>query len=333
MRWLALGLVLAGCASVPVPFDAEELYRVGRFEPDGRFVWSASRLSLKFKGSGKVRAVFQQTTRPVSAEGPGQPLRLRFDLDGAPEELYANDAGALVFEANVPPGVHRLTVVRQSEALVGEAQFVALELPPGAKLQPWQPQPLFEFIGDSVTVGFGVEGRDPCPFSSRTQAITAAFPWLVGAQLGADVRVVGWSGRGVIRNWADRPEPTVPQQWTPAEPHPKVVFIALGANDWWSGDPGPDFLPAYVAFVDRVKRAYPGAVVFSVTTGPRASVMRQARELELIELSEIAAGGCVGHPDSQAHRRIADEVIARACAGAAAGFCPGASARSPSTPE
>lgn len=328
MRWIPCLLVIAGCAPVRVPFDAPELHRVGRFEDDGRFVWSASRLSLRFKGSGKVRAVFRQTTRPVSVEGPGQPLRLRFDLDGAPKELYANDAGELVFESNVPPGVHRLTVVRQSEALVGEAKLVELELPPGAKLEPWQPrQPLFEFIGDSVTVGFGDEGKDPCPFSSKTQAITAAFPWLVGAALKADVRVVGWSGHGVIRNWDDRPEPTVPAQWTPAEPHPKVVFIALGANDWWNGDPGPAFLPAYVAFVERVKLAYPGAIVFSVTTGPRAAVMRQAKELELIELTEIAGGGCVGHPDSQAQRRIADEVIARACAGAAGGFCPSASAR------
>lgn len=325
MRWLAV-LLLVGCAPVRVAFDAPKLYRVGRFEPDGRFVWSATRFSIRFDGSGKVRAVFQQLTNPASVEGPAQPLRMRFVLDGAPKDVFADERGLIEFEANAPPGRHRFTMVRQSEALIGEARLVELELPPGAKLEPWQPQRLFEFVGDSITVGFGDEGKDPCPFSSKTQAITAAWPWLVGEALAADIRVVGWSGRGVIRNWGDREGPTVPDLWAPAEPKPDAVFIALGANDWWSGDPGPKFLPAYLAFVERVQRAYPGVPIVSVTTGPRAQVLRTAAALQLIDVGEVSGGGCVGHPDSQAQRRLADEVIAKFCADAAAGSCREASA-------
>src|SRR5262249_47026088 len=162
--------------------------RVGRFDdsdPKGpRFLWSASRISLRFFGDS-VRLTLKQTTRPASPEGPPQALRVRVELDGTPRDVYADPDGALKFDATLPPGEHRLTLARQSEALIGEAQLVTLELSKGAKVLPWDRRStlLLEFIGDSVTVGFGDEGTDPCPFSSQAEAITTAFPWLVAEAL------------------------------------------------------------------------------------------------------------------------------------------------------
>ncbi len=305
----SLVVVLIACAPVRVPL--ESLHRVGRFSDDGRFTWSASRVSVKFAGSGKVRAVFRQLSRPASVEGPGQPLRLQVELDGAAEQLYASDAGELVFEQVVPPGTHRLTVVRQSEAMVGEARLDELELPPGARVEPWPAAPLVEFIGDSMSVGFGVEGDDPCPYSTKTQAVTAAFPWLVGLSLKADVRVVGWSGRGVVRNWGDRAEPTVPELWAPAQPEPGLVVIALGANDLWDGKLPEGFSQAYAALVARVRAAYAHAELVQIATDARAAVLPDALVLEAPP--EKLGHGCVGHPSSQAQRWIADQVTARVC--------------------
>jgi hypothetical protein len=330
MRRLAFFFsLLAACGPLRVPFDA--LHRVGRFEEDGRFQWSASRFSVRFEGSGKVRAQLRQLSRPESPEGPPQPLRMHVDLDGAHSEVFAGELGDIVYEAVVPPGDHRLTLVRQSEALVGEARLEAIELPADAKLKPWKPQPLLEFIGDSVTVGYGVEGVDPCKYSSQTQAITASFPWLVGASLKADVRVVGWSGRGVTRNWGDRPGPTVPELWTPAEPQPDLVFIALGANDHWSGDPGPEYAPAYLRFVERVRAAYPGAQVFTIVSGGRAPLVPGT--IELKSAPADFGHGCVGHPNTRAQRWFADQIIEHVCRVVRDGdVCGGAGGSSPATP-
>src|SRR5690349_9643010 len=100
----ALFLLLAACSAAHVQVSpyASELYRVGRFDdgdPAGpRFIWSASRFSLRFEGEAVV-ARLRQTTRPSSPEGPRQPLRVRAVLDGQPHELYADAQGQLQFEA------------------------------------------------------------------------------------------------------------------------------------------------------------------------------------------------------------------------------------------
>jgi hypothetical protein len=312
-RVLLIGLVAcaAGCATVQVDAGAKEIYRVGRFSDDARFLWSASRFSLRFRGEGTVRARLRQTTHPASPEGGPQALRVRAELDGRVSELYADGHGQLLFEGEVHQGEHRLTLVRQSEALVGEGQLLGFELPADARMLEWDRKgdQLLEFIGDSVTVGFGDEGAAPCRYSSRTQAISSAFPWLVGEALHADVRVVGWSGHGVTRNYGDRSEPVLPEQWVPAQPAPDMVFVTLGANDFWNGDPGPSFLPAYRAFLARIRAAYPDAKIHSLAWGPRRELLRSAG-LDPIELSDLDSHGCVGHPSARSHARIASEVIA-----------------------
>ncbi|MBK7863984.1 MAG: hypothetical protein IPJ65_36335 [Archangiaceae bacterium] len=308
--------VLAGCATLRIAPDDEKLYRVGRFSNDGRFLWSGSRFSLHFEGSGLVRARLRQNTHPGSAEAGPQPLRIRAELDGVNRELYADARGELLFQSDVPPGDYHFSLVRQSEALVGEGQLLEIELSENSRVVEWnrKGQALLEFIGDSVTVGFGNEGKAPCLFSSRTQAFTAAFPALVGRALKADVRVVGWSGHGVAHNWSDRPEPVLPEQWRPASPPPDVVFLGLGSNDWWNGDPGPGFLTAYQAFVARVQQAYPDAKLYSIAWGPRRDVFRSAG-LDPIELedTDLDHDGCVGHPSARAHQRVAEVVTARVC--------------------
>lgn len=323
-------LLFLACSPVHVSARSPEVFRVGRFDdtdPAGpKFIWSASRFSLRFQGES-VRVRLKQTTRPQSVEAGPQPLRMRVELDGSAREIYADEQNVLSFHAEVPAGLHRLTLVRQSEALIGEGQLLDVELSPGSKVLPWDQQgrPLIEFIGDSVTVGFGNEGVAPCRFSSQAQAITSAYPWMVGEALHADVRVVGWSGHGVTRNWGDRPEPVVPEQWSPAAPAPDFVFVALGANDFWNGDPGPErFVPAYAAFIGRVRAAYPRAEVYAVITptgtAQRRSVMREylsqsgAPVLEMGEMPESDGRGCIGHPNAKSQRRAADDVIARLCA-------------------
>lgn len=329
MRWLLAALIsMSACGAVHVSPYATEVYRVGRFDdvdPAGpRFIWSASRFSLRFEGPSIV-ARLHQTTRPSSVEGPPQFLRIRAELDGKAKELYADGRGSIRFEAKgLASGPHTLTLVRQSEALIGEGQLIGFELAFGSRVLAWGAPPALrlEFIGDSITVGFGDEGTDPCHFSSQTQAITTAFPWLVGQALGADLTVVGWSGHGVVRNWGDRREPTVPQVWTAAPEAPDAVFIALGANDFWNGDPGPvPFAPAYAAFAERVQAAYPKATLYAVIT-PTGSpahkaAMRtylasaRARLVELSEVPDSDGRGCVGHPSALTQQRMADELVAR----------------------
>jgi lysophospholipase L1-like esterase len=326
-RSCVVALLLAACGPVRVAGDDPRVDRFGRFEADGRFVWSATRFSLRFTGRS-VRAQLSQVTRPTSPEGAGQLARFRFELDGDLTDAYADERTNVVtfFRNDLPDdGDHHLTVLRQSEALIGETKLDGFELERGAKVLAWDrpARHRIEFIGDSVTVGFGDEGRDPCKFASTNSAITAAFPFTAARALNADFTVLGWSGHGVTRNWGDRPEPVVPAQWTPAPVAPDVVLVALGANDFWNGDPGEEkFVGAYHAFIDRVRGAYPKAEIYSVLTPTgsqaRRDAMRKylgevpgARYLELSPVQPEDGKGCIGHPSVKTHQRAADEVIAR----------------------
>jgi lysophospholipase L1-like esterase len=317
---------LAACGPVKVAADSPRVDRYGRFEADGRFSWSATRFSLRFTGRS-VRAQLEQLTWPESAEGPGQPARFLVELDGAVSDVYAEPkTKQAVFERReLEAGDdHHLTVLRQSEALIGETRLQGFELERGAGVLGWD-RPFkhrIEFIGDSVTTGFGDEGHDPCKFSSQNSTIGAAYPFTAAHALDADFTVVGWSGHGVTRNWGDRAEPVVPEQWTPG-PVPDVVLIALGANDFWNGDPGEEkFVAAYRAFVERVRAAYPVAPIYAVLTPTGSDERREAmrkylgeipntRYLELSKALPEDGRGCVGHPSAKTHQRAASEVVQR----------------------
>jgi lysophospholipase L1-like esterase len=326
-RALLFALAVSACGPVHVAGDDPAVDRLGRFDADGRFRWSATRFSLRFTGRS-IRAQLSQLTRPTSPEGAGQPARFRFELDGDVSDAFADEKSSrVVFERRDlrDDGDHHLTILRQSEALVGDTRLDGFELERWAKTLPWD-RPFkhhIEFIGDSVTVGFGDEGIEPCKFSSATQAITTAFPFASARALDADFTVVGWSGHGVTRNWGDRAEPVVPDQWTPAPIAPDVVLVALGANDFWNGDPGEEkFVAAYRAFIARVRAAYPKAVIYAVlsSTGSdarRAALRKYLGEIEgtrYLELSPVQpedGKGCIGHPSAKTHRRAADEVVER----------------------
>ncbi len=325
-RGLLCGVLLSttACGLVHVEPTNPEIYRVGRFEPEDRFSWSATRFSLRFTGTF-ISARLEQLTQPSSPEGDGQPVRFRFDLDGSHYELFAEPDQLIDFiQRNLPDGEHHLTILRESEALVGQTRLVGLDLAHEGRVLPRDraPKHRLEFIGDSNTVGYGIEGHEPCRFSSATELISAAFPYLVSTALEADFTVVAWSGHGVVRNYANRNEPLLPAQWTPGPTAPDVVLISLGSNDFWKGDPGEAlFVEGYKAFVAKIRAAYPKADVYGIigwsSSDERRALMRRYLEqvdVKLIELPmpRVEDGhGCVQHPSVKTHRRVADEILAR----------------------
>ena len=67
--------------------------------------------------------------------------------------------------------MHKIELWKRTEALFGVVYFAGLILNDGASLIP-PPSPLtrkLEFIGASVTCGYGIEGIPPCRFTSSTE--------------------------------------------------------------------------------------------------------------------------------------------------------------------
>ncbi|WP_224249643.1 SGNH/GDSL hydrolase family protein [Hyalangium gracile] len=293
---LTVGLVLhlgeTGSPAVQVSPYASELRfsgRVDRTDPEGpRFAWSGTRFELRFTGTS-VRVRLRDLPKIPDPHGKIWPNRFQVTLDDQPpRQRMASDSSEVLFEqSGLSPGPHRLEVYKQTEAFVGEAQLLGLELAPGARLLPPSPAPArrIEFFGDSVTAGYGNEGPDSsCHFSADVQNHSVTYGELTARALDAESVTVAWSGRGVIRN-NDAPEgaPVLPQLWDRTLPardgarwdftswKPDVVVVNLGANDFAGGDPGrAAFEAGYEAFLSGIRARYPEALLV-VCLGPTMS--------------------------------------------------------------
>ena len=112
-----------------------------------------------------------------------------------------------------------------------------------------------EFIGDSITCGYGVDDEDPLHhFFTATEDVTRAYAYKTARLLGADYSLFSVSGYGIISGYTegDRvPEQTIPQyygsmgfsygsfsgvkpqsiEWDGARFVPDIIVINLGTND------------------------------------------------------------------------------------------------------
>lgn len=140
-----------------------------------------------------------------------------------------------------------------------------------------------EFIGNSITCGYGTEGNGPDDhFSYDTENHAFSFAHLTGRLLEADVNVVARSGIGVYRNYngprKGNSEGTMPQEyehtmlyvdsvpWDFSRFRPDIICINLGTNDLSTSNYDLAlYEKAMGRFVDRVRELNPGARIVLLT--------------------------------------------------------------------
>ena len=158
------------------------------------------------------------------------------------------------------------------------------------------PEPLpekklkIEFIGDSITCGYGVddENRDH-HFSTETEDATKTYAWKTAMALDADCSFVSYSGHGIISGYTGNgvkvPGQTVPavyeklgknygsaasvidlnQAWDFSLFQPDIVVINLGTNDdtytLQDKERKEEFIAAYVGFLKMVRKNNPDALI------------------------------------------------------------------------
>lgn len=263
---------------------------VGRFDVRGprsaRFAWSGSTFEVRFVGSAVAVRVTAPTPPPHAVAERSTAYAV--SVDGAPAQPLdvAGTDVRVVLARDLDAGrAHTVRVVREAEASAGVHELRGFELPDGGRFLA-VPRRRFalEFVGDSITCGYGVLGKDAhCPFTYATERATAAYGALVGEDLDADVTTLCWSGRGVRRNYDGTTDETMPVlfgralpeppgivPWSFADPPPAAVVVALGTNDFLSPKANAADLPAledaYAAFLGRVREARPRARVVVLTS-------------------------------------------------------------------
>jgi lysophospholipase L1-like esterase len=161
------------------------------------FNWTGAGFELTFRGT-KVEAVLDGRTDFYPTEGENVPWLAVF-LDGArlPARIFDVQDGArayTLFESPAPE-THTVRVVKRSENTKGRVGIKSLSVA-GDILQPKAParRPRLEFVGDSITCGFGNETDETGMFKTALENGFKAYGAVAAELLDAEYHSICISG-------------------------------------------------------------------------------------------------------------------------------------------
>lgn len=338
-----------------VPAQQAPLRWEGRvlFQPDGAAVydWSNVRLHLRFQGD--ALAVYADLGQNyLDALVDGKRVAVLGRSPGVHDQAWAGlgltptgrGAAAAYVIGGLGGGRHDLVLSKRTGPNFGPVTLRGLRLAQGAALLPIPAAPArrLEFIGDSLTNGYGDEGTSlTCKELAPYENSSLSWARLVADDLGADLQALAYSGYGLVRNYGaagpSSPDPvpfyyprTVlaqPVVWDRHRFVPDLSVVFLGTNDY-STQPWPEdapFVAAYRAFLAQVREGrradYPIILAYpdngsSLAARVQAVVADEtAQGYKVLGLGLPPAGegqfGCDWHPLAVVHAHWAQltEVI------------------------
>lgn len=270
---------------------------LGRYtvDADGNLwpVTSAAEVSFRLTGATRLTLCLRSDD---SVTDPGRTaIRPRFALDingeRITDRLMENTEETIAVPADRLAGSDLIRLVKLSECTQSLFALTALET--DGEITPVPEKPLkIEFIGDSITCGYGVEGDLTRTFTTATENAEKAFAFLTARALNADVVMDSFSGHGVLSAYTEGDidtEGLVPlfyekigsnayvlpggktlQQisWDFSLFRPDYIVINLGTNDfsWTRGIPErvEAYERNYREFLTMVRRNNPDARILCV---------------------------------------------------------------------
>ena len=180
-------------------------------------------------------------------------------------------------------------IIKLSETAMSCFGILPINLEEGATIKPTASKPhKIEFIGDSITCGYGVDDENPTHgFATSTEDVTRAYAYKTAQNLGADYSMFSISGWGIISGWTgngeQHPEQQIPLyyekqafsyggfddveaqslDWDFSHYQPELVVINLGTNDdsycKSDEDKRAAYVAGYVEFLKTVRKNNPDA--------------------------------------------------------------------------
>ncbi|MBQ2554377.1 MAG: lipase [Prevotella sp.] len=262
-------------------------------------------------------------------------------------ESVEGDSLTLVAEG-LADKLHRITITYCMEGLLRLPAFYGFYLDVERTLgrRPELPQRRMEFIGNSITCGYGIEGDGTeKKFSYSQQNIYHTYEAITARAFNAQCQIVARSGIGIYRNNNGNPRGdrmvmpalypytqfgTSGERWDFSRYQPDVVCVNLGTND--TTNPRYDvrlLSDAYKRFVRTLRGHYPKAKIVLLTgtmiSGQRLADVQRAQQSavddaatrgdhEIYRLDFDPADGTYGygthrHPSKRQHAHMAEQLI------------------------
>lgn len=174
-------------------------------------------------------------------------------------------------------GKHQVRITNRTETWQGVITLTAFNLDEGYLL-PTSPLPTHKllFLGDSVTCAEMIDrvpGEKANPSWSNARE---SYGMLTAAELNAQVQLVCYGGRGLVRSWNGKtdelnlpdfypltiPDQAAPIAWNKKAYQPDLIVSAIGTNDFSTGIPEREaYINAYVKLVNQLLSDYPSAQI------------------------------------------------------------------------
>lgn len=284
--FLALAFLLLGFLGFSqtkfIPANHEAIRYVGRFDfsnpKEVRYDWSGVYIQFSFKGSECA----------VKMSDTGRNYYNVFVDDQPSKTVEVKSDTTLQIASGLGPQKHHIRIYKRTEGNQGTGTFKGILISENGEMFAWKDIPLrkIEFIGNSITCGYGTEGLSKSErWNPSTENNYQSYAAIMARAFKADYHIVAHSGEGVVRNYGYKeqvsPIGTMPRRfnrlfdekelplWDFKLWKPDVVVINLGTNDF-STNPFPDkeaFNAGYVNLINEVFKQYGDLPVFCVV-GP-----------------------------------------------------------------
>ncbi len=300
-----LAVMLAACCMAQCeplqeksfPADAQYVKLTGRTITENGIRWmihSAGKAEFRFRGTHASVVIVGDG----AASGPEE-SRARFAVYVNGEQVLdtlvsQREETFEIFSAEEETEAE-VMIIKLSEAANSIFGIKEITVTSGGDIEPLPPKELkIEFIGDSITCGYGVDDEDRNHhFATGTENAMKSYAYKTAAALDADYSMVSYSGHGIISGYtgtgnkeAGQLVPPVYElagknygsaasavnlrrEWDFSAFRPDIVVINLGTNDdsytQQYADRKEEFTAAYAEFLKTVRKNNPDAYIVAVS--------------------------------------------------------------------
>ncbi|BCM70508.1 hypothetical protein EASAB2608_05842 [Streptomyces sp. EAS-AB2608] len=340
--WGTAGTAQAATADRPVPATGvlAQVHTAGRVQDAGetvRYSWPG----VYFEG------IVRGTGVGIVLDDPAADYDVR--IDGTTIATLVAPGDTTHWINGLSDTTHTVRLVKRTDSPGDTSTFGGfLAAPGGAVLsRPAARDRQIEFIGDSLTVGYGnLSTSRECTSDQvrRTTNADVGYGALTARRLNADYQINGYSGLGMVRNYNggspdvtyrtfyDRALLNVPGDvWqNPGTWRPRLVVVNLGTNDFstpvrpdepWTPDSlAAAYRTAYRDFLQKLRTRYgTGTTLVAVGTGQFAAHVQQVVKARndagdrgvrywFLDDTGLDFQGCHWHYSAHDDRLIADRL-------------------------
>lgn len=252
---------------------------VGRTYTDHEILWipmSGSGGAFTFRGK-KAQITLHAGTLPTDSNNLA---RIAIEVNGSriiDDRLDQMEKTYTIIDSDIEQDVE-VKVIKLSEPAMSTAGIREI-CTDGAAIQPAPAlDRRIEFIGDSITAGYGVDDEVPeHSFSTATEDVTKTYAYKTSVALQAAFSIVAYSGYGIISGYTtddqkltthllpDYYDKVGQVDWDFSRFIPDLIVINLGTNDDSytkdHQDRQQEYAEQYAAFLKQVRQHNPTSMI------------------------------------------------------------------------